>query len=238
MPRIKFQFGVVSGDGRRASQWTLLVINKANGEGDVYLFARNLGGTIKTSFHNTGQCHTAFEPRYFESLDEGKFHPPPTSRYLEKWMAESNPENGVAIAYNIITLPETVRTDASDLPEGFLRIPPPRPENVRLTSLFFINRGRTATVRGEGLLRVCDVKLNDGRALVVFSSEIPRPQIPEVKLAAEMSKEAFEKIANSDSLIMIGHTDFDGWGRRVKTIVEMPAQYEFIPQADRDIGDR
>ena len=82
MPQRNIRFGVIDGQGHRASIWKCWA-SVGKGKNEVYLACRKLGGVIKASFHETGSWHIAFDAAAFLALFEESDRPP--SRFPTKW---------------------------------------------------------------------------------------------------------------------------------------------------------
>lgn len=77
------RFGVSNGIDRRAATWKLWTEPK-DGKFDVYLACRALGGSLKTSMHQSGQWHVAYSKETFETKVKGAI------AQQEKWKVEEN----------------------------------------------------------------------------------------------------------------------------------------------------
>jgi len=76
MATLSARFGVGDLRGLRSSEWVVMWKSKKS---DVYLAARTLGGTLKLSLHESGQCHVrAPDPRKWLS-------PGPPPRFIDLW---------------------------------------------------------------------------------------------------------------------------------------------------------
>lgn len=91
MATLSARFGVGDPRGLRSSEW---VVMWKPTKSDVYLAARTLGGTLKLSLHESGQCHVrAPDPRKW--LSPGS---PP--RFLDSWTI--NPHSQYEFPFGII----------------------------------------------------------------------------------------------------------------------------------------
>ena len=81
MPELAIRFTVQNRVRQHASTWKCW---SESGKEDVYVTCRELGGVLKTSFHESGRCHVAFVPDFFEKSvsEEDKTE---QGRFVEKW---------------------------------------------------------------------------------------------------------------------------------------------------------
>jgi hypothetical protein len=76
MAKLSARFGVGDPKGAHSSEW---VVMWKSTKSDVYLAGRSRGGTLKVSFHETGQCQVrAPDPSKWKS-------PGPPPRFLDRW---------------------------------------------------------------------------------------------------------------------------------------------------------
>jgi hypothetical protein len=93
------RFGVIDGQGHRASSWKCWAEIKS-AKNEVYLACRKLGGVVKASFHESGSWHIAFDSKAFPSLFEGTDRP--SSRFATKWSRPPELSPGVVLACRIL----------------------------------------------------------------------------------------------------------------------------------------
>ncbi len=73
------RWAVGSLTGLRSSTWRCW----GHKSGDVYVAVRTLGGTMKTSLHRDGRCHSGFTRSFFDALlSSGR---QPASRHMDRW---------------------------------------------------------------------------------------------------------------------------------------------------------
>ncbi len=101
MTQRALRFGIHDGAGRRAATWKLWT-EAAGGKSEVYLACRSLGGTLKTSLHESGKWHIAYSQRAFEERVKGAI-PQFEDRYIEKWPRPSELAPGITLAFRIVT---------------------------------------------------------------------------------------------------------------------------------------
>jgi len=106
------RFGIHDGAGHRAATWNLWT-KTGTGKSDVYLLCRELIGTIKTSFHESGQWQNAFSPPTFEEYVKGAI-PKLKDRFLEKWHRPPEIAPGTTLALRIVTPWSAVRTPVKE----------------------------------------------------------------------------------------------------------------------------
>lgn len=97
------RFSVTDGAGLRAATWNLRPLASAHGQ-EIYLNCREIGGTIHTSFHASGEWHTTFSPEGFRKL-HGEIPPPGTRRRIEEWKRPVEIQPGITVGSS-----DTVRT--------------------------------------------------------------------------------------------------------------------------------
>ena len=95
------RFGIHDGAGRRAATWKLWT-ETGVGRSEVYLACRSLGGTLKTSLHESGKWHIAYSQRVFDEHVKGAI-PKFGDRYIEKWPRPSDIAPGITLAFRIVT---------------------------------------------------------------------------------------------------------------------------------------
>lgn len=217
------RFGVATKDGFRGTSWSLKVHEKSSGEVETYLYARALGGKVKTSFHDTGRCHTGFTKEYHDKLKE-RLLDRSVSRHVEEWRIDGKAIGGVTVVYHIVTPPGAIRYDSEPLPSGYVSIPPPDPGKMRLTTLFMFEPGATANFKGENLMQVCEFKVQNGRSICLFSADIPLVTFPVQTSQVRIAEGEKRKFLASEKLRAIAYSDFDGWGYRARTMVEFAVE--------------
>lgn len=101
MAQKSLRFGMQDGEGRRAATWKLWT-EAGSGNSEVYLACRALGGTLKSSMHQSGSWHTAYSPKAFENDVKGTVLKS-QDRFLEKWPRPIEIAPGVTLAFRIVT---------------------------------------------------------------------------------------------------------------------------------------
>jgi hypothetical protein len=114
-------------DGPRSSTWRLW----GNKKGDIYLSARSLGSTVKTSLHADGKCQSGLTQPFFERLRTmGRA---PMSRHLDLWRI---PESGLTKAIQIAVPHSELSEFASKEDPQTAWLPPPGPSQASVVTLF------------------------------------------------------------------------------------------------------
>jgi len=114
-------------DGPRSSTWRFW----GNKKGDFYLAARSLGGTLKTSFHRDGRCHSGLTSEYLNRIrGEGQVA---TRKYFDRWELASEPS---VRAYQILVPAGELRLFRPDAVDQMKWIPGPPPGHAITVSLF------------------------------------------------------------------------------------------------------
>ena len=105
------RFGVSDGAGLRAATWKLWTVT-TGGKFDVYLACRALGGSLKTSLHQSGQWHIAYTKQTFETQVKGAIAQA-DARFIETWPRPAEIAPGLTLAYLIVT-PSSATTTPID----------------------------------------------------------------------------------------------------------------------------
>lgn len=99
MPEKSIRFGVRSALGHRAATWKLWTPGEP--KRDVYLGCRELKGELKASFHESGNWHIAFSPRFYEHRFEEDSNRP-ASRFTDRWSRPCDIAQGITLAFRIV----------------------------------------------------------------------------------------------------------------------------------------
>jgi hypothetical protein len=115
MSELTLRFGVFDGTGFRAATWKCWT---PSGKDDVYLSCRELGGALKTSLHESGAWHVAFDNKFFDAKvsEEDKSE---KGRFLDKWRVPPPIAPGVRLAFRIVTPWSSVRTPHKEVKKIF-----------------------------------------------------------------------------------------------------------------------
>ena len=108
MPEKRIRFGVRNDRGRRAATWTL-ILKVSPTRPEVYLCVRNLGGTLKTSFHASGKWRHAYVKAKFDELFSGVENAP-EDRCIDEWSRPAEHGPGITWALRILVPPVSART--------------------------------------------------------------------------------------------------------------------------------
>lgn len=94
-----YRFAVGNPNGPRSGIWR--VWTSKSPKSDVYIAARNLGGILKVSLHESGEWRAAFTFEFAsEKFDESI--PVSQSRLIEEWVRPSDISPGVTLAFRIV----------------------------------------------------------------------------------------------------------------------------------------
>ena len=128
MAKKSIRFGIKTECGKRASTWNCTV-PKGVGKNDIYILNRALGGTIKTSLHESGQCHTAFIGKYYnESFAEAEKDE--RGRFVQKWSKPNELAEGLTLVFRIVTPFSSANTNMSEEKHKKTFWIPNAPENM------------------------------------------------------------------------------------------------------------
>ncbi|TJV14895.1 hypothetical protein [Mesorhizobium sp.] len=178
MAEKSLRFGVVDELGNRAASWKLFTRTGSNI--DFYLACRELGGSLKTSFHQSGFWHTAYDQAAFERMkpsdQEGR------DRFISKWPKPTEKLPGFRIGMHIITPFGSSTVQDKNLPAGFIKVAPaPTGRAIEFTVAVsepqVLISGWPGSRTGTSL--VGTLALADGSTVWVLSSVV---DIPEIKV--------------------------------------------------------
>jgi hypothetical protein len=98
MPENAIRFGIRAVSGHRAATWKCWTGGIDGSE--VYLACRELNGELKASFHESGQWHIAYSPKFFgERFEEATR---PATRFVDKWPRPIEIAPGFTLAFQIL----------------------------------------------------------------------------------------------------------------------------------------
>ena len=101
MPKREIRFCIHDENEKRAATWKCWSPSNSD-KNDIYLANRQLGGAIKTSFHQSGQCHFAYLPSYWEDKVP-KEHKSEKGRFIHKWDVPEPNQAGCILLFRIVT---------------------------------------------------------------------------------------------------------------------------------------
>ena len=175
MARLSARFGVGDPAGLRSSEWLVWWSSSAS---NVYAAVRTLGGVLKVSLHESGQCHVR-APGPSTWASEG--NPP---KFLDKWTI--NPASEMEFPFGII------------VPHSELRAGPWGKHKAKGTQwvqakpgaaieiAFFLTRvdaGRIANPRSAAWhTALVEAALPDGRTLWVMAGDATLPDVKREEL--------------------------------------------------------
>lgn len=182
MPTQTLRFGIVDGAGLRAATWKCW---SPHGKEDVYLLCRELGGVFKTSLHESGKWHIAYEKTFYDEKvrQEDKSE---KGRFIYTWDAPQPIDQGVQLAYRIITPSGSVCTPYKDVP-NIIQLP--KPSEGRALEIDILIIDPTVKLIPEwpgkdnmGTSLVGSFQLPSGKTVWVVYWEIPMPNKSEQKV--------------------------------------------------------
>jgi hypothetical protein len=112
VPERSIRFGISDGAGQRGATWKCFA-PIGQGRDDVYVACRELKGAIKTSLHESGKCHVAYEPTFFEQ-DVPDADRMARGRFIDKWPRPPEIAPGLTLALRINTPWSAVNVPNSD----------------------------------------------------------------------------------------------------------------------------
>lgn len=128
------RFCVASRGARlRAASWKLWT---PAGKRDVYLAARELGGALKLSLHESGNWHFAYDGEFFEAKVPDA-HRKPKGRFIDRWTKPAPLIPGTTLALRLVTPWTALR--AGDFPGSkILEVEPPAEGRAREIGIFLV----------------------------------------------------------------------------------------------------
>lgn len=219
--------------GQRAATWKLWT-ETAGGKSDVYLACRELGGLLKTSLHESGKWHIAFEATAFEERVKGAI-PSINDRFLDKWPRPVEYAPGVTLAFRIVTPWSAVSTDiepSRTKKQVIWLSNAPEPKATRIE--IFVTKPSTHTTgwpgkQGMGTSLIGSIPLQNGETIwaVYRVTDMPKIQLPGGTGAVNFFRGCSER-------------DLRKPGSNLKTIIRCdeangtPAMYDCRVQVDED----
>ena len=181
MKKRAIRFGVIDGNGGRAATWKLLVETTERGE-EVYLICRALGGSLKTSFHSSGQWHTAYTGSCYERLLSGD--PAHPTRFVEKWNRPTAVAPGITLAFRIVTPSGSVTSAVDPKDKSLIEIPcAPPGQAIEASVLFTAEEAPVTEWPGKRSMRtslIGSVRLATGELVWVVYRAIDIPDLSRV----------------------------------------------------------
>src|SRR4030042_4888699 len=106
MPEVAIHFAVKNSLGNRSSIWKCWA-NMGNGKNDVYVTNRAIGKAVKTSLHESGSWHIAFDSRFLkeEIQEESRLL---SNRFVDRWSRPAEIGAGCTLALRIIIPEDTI----------------------------------------------------------------------------------------------------------------------------------
>lgn len=175
MTTLSARFGVGDPDGARSSEWVVMWKPTTS---DVYLAARTLGGALKVSIHERGQCRVrAPDHRRWKSPGD-----PP--RFLDVWTID--PNSRFEFPFGVIVPTSELREApwAKHKDKGTVWLPA-KPESAVEIAVFLTRDGprpnKALAAAGWGKNIVLE-RLPDGRDLLVVAGETNLPEERRIEL--------------------------------------------------------
>lgn len=92
------------------------------GKSDLYLVCRSLGGSLKTSLHESGRWHVAYEKETFEAKVQGMPGARP-DRFIEKWPKPSELAPEITLAYRLVIPSDAISSHVGEEDARVLWLP-------------------------------------------------------------------------------------------------------------------
>lgn len=184
MPEQSIRFGIKNANGERATTWKC-VIPKGVNKNDIYIMCRNLGGTLKTSLHESGNWHTAYIHNFYEKNVPGE-HKNEKGRFVEKWNRPLNIADGVTLALRIITPSRSVNTQFDESKFKKMSWIPNAPVDKATEIYIIITKPRDEIAgwpgsRSMGTELIGSLNLDNGDTVWIVYSYVDIPELPSMK---------------------------------------------------------
>ncbi|MCB9421009.1 MAG: hypothetical protein H6667_14500 [Ardenticatenaceae bacterium] len=101
MSQKAIRFGIRDDNDNRAATWKLWT-ESGRGKSELYLACRSLGGSIKVSFHQSGNWHYAYSKKTYQEQVMGTLTKL-DDRFIEKWEKPPEIAEGITLAFRIVT---------------------------------------------------------------------------------------------------------------------------------------
>lgn len=176
MPELAIRFTVRNQGGQRAATWKCWT---PSGKEDVYLTCRELGGALKTSFHESGKWHVAYFEGFFEeSVPEE--HRTERGRFIDQWIRPKPIAPGVTLAFRIVT-PWSSVTARGEGSASIVSVPPPAEGRAIEFDIFLIDSTTSMTGwPGKNKMNtrlIGSYELPSGNSVCVVWWEVDMPKI-------------------------------------------------------------
>ena len=167
------RFTVTNEAGKRAATWRLWLHDSKWGE-EIYLACREIGGSIKTSLHASGEWHTAFSLEAHENLNRDG-QQPAVERKFDAWPRPQELKPGITIAHRILTPWAASTVPMTETKRDLIQIPAAATGNANVTTILIVANGLNLEIKNGQL--VGELHLKDGGKVAVVNNEIPMPPI-------------------------------------------------------------
>jgi hypothetical protein len=183
MAKPKQRFGVRNEGGARSSEWVVMWSKKTS---DVYLFTRTLGGIMKASFHQSGQCHVR-APGAEAWLGDGE-----APGFLDMWRIDLTSSR--VFAFSVMFPEQELRS--AEWPDhkekGTIWIQASAGQGVEVAIWLVRACGDlSGNLRDAGWhTHVADASLPDGRRLLVVAGDaaLPSERLAELETAKAQAR--------------------------------------------------
>jgi len=185
------RFCVATSEGLRAASWRLWTQKSEWGE-EIYFLCRELGGTIHTSFHASGDWHTTFTSEAAAKLPQEPLTEP-KSRRIEEWPRPSQIEPGIVLAYKILTPWSSPTSPIDSGTKKIVQIPNAAVGCANETMILLLQPELSLELRNCVL--VSELPLADGGRLMIANRQV---RMPEIKIPKRQLGRYFEGKSRSD----------------------------------------
>lgn len=215
MSKKSIRFGIKTECGKRASTWNCTV-PKGVGKNDIYILNRALGGTIKTSLHESGQCHTAFIGKFYNE-NFAEVEKDERGRFVQKWSKPNELAEGLTLVFRIVTPSSSANKNISDETHKEIFWIPNAPENMA-TEIDIIITTPDVLVSGwpggksMGTQLIGKLELDNGDTVWFVYMYTEMPKFPE-RMSGELrlfNDESIDEIKNGNLKAMLFGDNPDG----------------------------
>ena len=214
MPKREIRFCIHDGKGNRAATWKCWSPS-SSGKNDVYIATRELGGAIKISFHQSGQCHLAYIQKYWEEQVPNEFKNE-KGRYIYKWEVPEHNEAGCKLLFRVVTPYSSTSVPFKYSEYKKMNWVDNCPDGLA-TEVYFILALPGVTISGWPGNNAMDTKLigsyelSDGTSLWLVFRDIKIPDLSHIKGRFKFYKEKRKRdLVEGNKKILVFGSEPDG----------------------------
>jgi hypothetical protein len=165
--RFKQKFTIVDGKGNRAAKWNCIVQHISDRR-DVYLACMDAKGTIKASFHHSGDCQIEFVEEFYED-NKDVFDNNRQNRKMAVWHIPKEVKPGIFVLISIIVPRDSINIPMTmnDTKDTFLF-----ENNTNTNSQVYITLVKANYAwKGTGKLKLMDLPNGDSLGALLLKRD-------------------------------------------------------------------